>query len=132
METRRRSPFAKQLPRKSNIKPVKDGIYMRKCVYFQQQGIQLIITNAQSSDAGRYICVCVAEDGQEFESEYELNVETPPARNEIKPPQIEHAEAGSTVVLNCNPGQYANRYHWSRQQGHFAAGTDISSVSFSN
>lgn len=95
----------------------------------QQQGIQLVITNAQQSDAGRYICVCRTNDGQEFESEYELNVEIPPARNEIKPPQIEHAEAGSNVVLNCNPGRYANRYHWSRQQGHFAASTDISNVS---
>lgn len=88
----------------------------------------MIITNAQSTDAGRYICVCQTENGQQFESEYELNVEIPPARNEIKPPQIEHAEAGSTVVLNCNPGQYANRYHWSRQQGHFSAGTEISNV----
>lgn len=90
----------------------------------------MIITNAQSNDAGRYICVCRTDDGQEFESEYELNVELPPARSEIKPPQIEHAEAGSNVVLNCNPGQFANRYHWSRQQGHFAAGTEIASVSF--
>lgn len=54
----------------------------------QQQGIQLIITNAQESEAGRYICVCRTSDGQEFESEYELNVEIPPARNEIKPPQV--------------------------------------------
>lgn len=96
----------------------------------QQQGIQLIITNTQQTDAGKYICVCQTSDGQEFESEYELNVEMPPARNEIKPSQIEHAEAGTSVVLNCNPGRYANRYHWSRQQGHFAAETDISNVSF--
>lgn len=89
----------------------------------------MIITQAQSSDAGRYICVCTTPDGNEFESEYELNVETPPARSEIKPPQIEHAEAGSNVVLNCNPGQFANKYHWSRQQGHFAPGLDITSVS---
>lgn len=95
---------------------------------FQQQGIQLIITNAQQSDAGRYICVCRTNDGKEYESEYELNVETPPARNEVKPPQIEHAEVGSNVVLNCNPGRYVNRYHWSRQQGHFTSGTDISNV----
>lgn len=54
----------------------------------QQHGIQLIITNAQESDAGRYICVCRTNDGQEFESEYELNVESPPARNEVKPPQV--------------------------------------------
>lgn len=54
----------------------------------QQQGIQLIITNAKESDAGRYICVCRTGDGQESESEYELNVETPPARNEVKPPQV--------------------------------------------
>lgn len=96
----------------------------------QQQGIQLIITNAKQSDAGRYICVCQTSDGQEFESEYELNVEIPPARNEIKPPQVEHAEAGSNVVLNCDSDRYANRYHWSRQQGYFAAGTEISNVSF--
>ncbi|XP_055304959.1 basement membrane-specific heparan sulfate proteoglycan core protein isoform X6 [Sitodiplosis mosellana] len=94
---------------------------------FRQQGIQLVISNAQSADAGRYICVCTTRDGQVFESEYELNVEVPPARNEIKPPQIEHAEAGSNVVLNCNPGRFANKYHWSRQQGHFAAGLDITS-----
>lgn len=94
----------------------------------QQQGIQLIITNAQDSDAGKYICVCRTRDGQEFESEYDLTVETPPARNEIKPSQTEHAEVGSTVVLNCNPGQFANKYHWSRQNGHFEPSTDISSV----
>lgn len=88
----------------------------------------MVISNAQASDAGRYICVCTTRDGQVFESEYELNVEIPPARNEIKPPQIEHAEAGSNVVLNCNPGRFANKYHWSRQQGHFAAGLDITSV----
>lgn len=97
---------------------------------FQQQGIQLIITNAQSHDAGRYICVCRTANGQEYESEYELHVELPPARNEIKPSQIEHAEAGQTVVLTCNPGRFANKFHWSRQQGHFSAGTDISSVSY--
>lgn len=100
--------------------------------FLKQQGNQLIITNAQSTDAGRYICECTTVDGQAFESEYELNVEIPPARNEIKPAQIEHAEAGSNVVLNCNPGRFANKYHWSRQQGHFAAGTDITSVNISN
>lgn len=95
----------------------------------QQQGIQLVIRNAQNSDAGQYICVCTTEDGQEYESVYELSVEIPPARSEMQPAQIEHAEAGASVVLNCNPSQYANRYHWSRQQGHFAPETEISSVS---
>ncbi|XP_031635070.1 basement membrane-specific heparan sulfate proteoglycan core protein isoform X6 [Contarinia nasturtii] len=101
--------------------------YQRLPSNFRQHGIQLIISNAQSADAGRYICVCKTSNGQLFESEYELNVEIPPARNEIKPAQIEHAEAGSNIVLNCNPGRFANKYHWSRQQGHFAAGTDITS-----
>lgn len=96
----------------------------------QQYENKLIISNVQSSDAGRYICVCKTVDGKEFESEYELNVEIPPARNEIKPEQIEHAEAGTNIVLNCNSGRFANKYHWSRQQGHFAPGTDITSVSF--
>lgn len=96
----------------------------------QQQSNQLIITSVQSTDAGRYICVCQTPDGQQYESEYELTVETPPVRNEVKPPQIEYAEVGSGVVLHCNPDRFTSRYHWSRQQGHFAPGTDISSVSF--
>lgn len=106
--------------------------FLRLSIYLQQYGNQLVISNAQSNDAGKYICVCYTPDGQSFESEYELNVEIPPARNEIKPPQIEHAEAGSNVVLNCNSGRFANKHHWSRQQGHFAPGTDITSVCFEN
>lgn len=91
----------------------------------------MVITNAQLNDAGLYICICHTADGKQSQSEYDLSVEVPPPRNEVKPPQIEHAEAGKNVVLNCNPERYANRYHWSRQQGHFAPGQDISSVCIS-
>lgn len=86
----------------------------------------------QHFDSGKYICVCYTNDGQQFESEYQLNVEDEPARNEIRPSRIEHAEAGSTVVLHCNPERYATRFHWSRQHGHFAPGQDIYSVSLND
>lgn len=89
----------------------------------------MVITKAQIGDAGRYICVCETYDGHQYESDYELSIEIPPARNEIKPPQVEYADAGSNVVLHCNPDRFTTKYHWSRQQGHFAPGTDISSVS---
>lgn len=95
----------------------------------QQQGNQLYITDAQSGDAGRYICVCQTPNGEQFESEYVLTVENPPVKNEVRPAKIEYAEFGADTVLQCNPDRYTSKYHWSRQQGHFAPRADISSVS---
>lgn len=89
----------------------------------------MYISNVQHQDAGRYICICHTNDGQQFESEYLLTIEDEPARQEIKPARIEHADAGSFVVLQCQPDHYSNRFHWTRQHGHFAPGQDISSVS---
>lgn len=102
---------------------------LKKYFELQQQGNQLVITNAQNNDAGRYICVCQTPTGQEYESEYLLNIEVPPVRNEVKPAQVEYAEVGTSVVLHCNPDRYTTKYHWSRQQGHFSPGSDIGSVS---
>lgn len=96
---------------------------------FQQQGNQLIITNAQNFDAGRYICVCQTPNGEQYESEYVLTVENPPVKNEVRPAQIEYAEVGTNAVLRCNPDRYTTKYHWSRQQGHFAPEAEISNVS---
>lgn len=95
----------------------------------QQEGNQLIITNAQSQDSGRYTCKCITDEGQQYTSEYELNIEDAPARNEIRPPKVEHAEVASTVVLRCNSDRYPTKYHWSRQHGKFATGQNITSVS---
>lgn len=90
----------------------------------------MYITYAQSADAGRYICVCQTPNGEQFESEYVLTVENPPVKNEVRPAKIEYAEFGSDAVLQCNPDRYTTKYHWSRQQGHFAPHADISNVSF--
>lgn len=105
---------------------------MRFLIISQQAGNQLYISNVQPADSGRYVCVCYTYDGQQYESEYILNVEDEPARAEIKPPRIEHAEAGSTVVLHCNPERYANRYQWNRQHGQFAPGQITNSVRISD
>lgn len=88
-----------------------------------------MISNVQLHDAGRYICVCHTDDGQNFLSEYELNVEEEPVKNEIRPANVEHAEVGSNITLKCNSDRHPRRYHWSRQHGQFSPGQDIASVS---
>ncbi|XP_037037177.1 basement membrane-specific heparan sulfate proteoglycan core protein isoform X11 [Bradysia coprophila] len=94
---------------------------------FKQQGNKLQITNAQTQDSGLYSCICYTEEGQQYATEYELNIEEAPARKEMRPPKVEHADVGSTVVLRCNADRYPARFYWSRQHGNFAPGQDISS-----
>lgn len=66
-----------------------------------------------------------------YATEYELNVEEqPPAKNEIRPPKVEHADVGSTVVLRCNSQKYPARFQWTRQHGHFASGQITTNVIF--
>lgn len=89
----------------------------------------MIISNAQRQDSGRYTCKCVTDAGQQYMSEYELNIEDEPARNEVRPPKVEYAEVGSAVVLRCNADRNANHYHWSRQHGKFAPGQNVTGVS---
>lgn len=94
----------------------------------QQQDNKLIITNAQTQDSGLYTCICYTDEGQQYSTEYELNIEEAPARKEMRPPKVEHADVGSTVVLRCNADRYPAKFYWSRQHGNFAPGQDITSV----
>lgn len=96
---------------------------------FQQQGNKLVITNAQAQDSGLYSCICYTDEGQQYATEYELNIEEAPARNQM-PPKVEHADVGSTVVLRCNADRYPAKFYWTRQHGNFAAGQDVTSVRF--
>lgn len=111
-----------------NVFRIAKRFYVRFCV--QQQGNQLVISNVQSHDAGRYTCICHTENGQQFLSEYELTVEEEPLKNEVLPPKVEYAEVGSTTTLKCNTDRHPIRYHWSRQHGQFSAGQDINGVRF--
>ncbi|KAJ6634940.1 Basement membrane-specific heparan sulfate proteoglycan core protein, partial [Pseudolycoriella hygida] len=94
---------------------------------FKQQGNQLVITNAQTQDSGLYSCICYTDEGQQYTTEYELNIEAAPANKEMRPPKVEHADVGSTVVLRCNADRYPAKFYWSRQHGTFAPGQDVSS-----
>lgn len=91
----------------------------------------MVITNAQSQDSGLYSCICYTDEGQQYATEYELNIEEAPARNEIMPPpKVEHADVGSNVVLRCNADRYPAKFYWTRQHGNFAAGQEVTSVRF--
>lgn len=89
----------------------------------------MVITNAQTQDSGSYSCICYTEEGQQYATEYELNIEEAPARKEMRPPKVEHADVGSTVVLRCNADRYPAKFSWTRQHGNFASGQDVTSVS---
>lgn len=95
----------------------------------QQQGNRLVISNVRTQDAGKYTCICHTEDGNQFISEYELNIEERPLKNEVLPAKVEYAEVGSTTTLKCNTNRHPIRYHWSRQHGPFSPGQDINEVS---
>uniref|UniRef100_W4VRB4 Putative heparan sulfate proteoglycan 2 n=1 Tax=Corethrella appendiculata TaxID=1370023 RepID=W4VRB4_9DIPT len=91
---------------------------------FRQEGNRLIITNAHLNDAGKYTCVCYTDDGVQYFSDYELNVENAPAKHTARPPKVEHTEVGSTVLLKCNADRYPSSFQWSRQHGSFHPDTD--------
>lgn len=95
----------------------------------QQVGNQLIITNVQNQDSGRYRCRCITDEGEVYTSVYELTIDNLPSHSEIRPPKVEHAEVGSNVVLRCNADRYPAIFQWTRQHGQFAAGQNLESVS---
>lgn len=87
-----------------------------------------MINNVQKEDSGKYSCVCYTDEGQVYMSEYELNVEdAPPELTKMRPPKVEHAEVGSTVVLRCNSQRHPATYMWSRHHGSFSVEQNVSS-----
>ena len=89
----------------------------------------LYISNADTTNAGRYICKATTDDYQTYTAEFELHVDESPMSLEKRPPKVEHAEVRSTVVLRCNSDQYPATFHWSKDQGEISPEQDITSVS---
>jgi hypothetical protein len=85
----------------------------------------LVINNAQKQDSGKYSCICYTEEGSQYMSEYELNVDE--VASTLVTPKVEHAEVGATVLLRCNSPKHAATYSWSRNHGAFAPDVDTSS-----
>ena len=96
--------------------------------HFRQNGNRLSITNVKSDDAGTYTCLCRTDDGQEYMSDYELNIEATPPGKQTRPPKVEYADVGSTVILKCNSDRYPSTFLWSRQHGTFNPDISITKV----
>lgn len=86
-----------------------------------------MINDVQKENSGKYSCVCYTDEGQVYMSEYELSVEDAPAKQIQRPPKVEHAEVGATVVLRCNSHRHPATYSWSRQHGKFSPDLNTSS-----
>lgn len=95
---------------------------------FRQDNSRLIIENVQLQNQGTYVCKC-ENDGQVYQQEYELNVESD-NNVELLKPKVEYADVGSNVVLKCNSDRgYSTRYQWTRPIGQLPEGQDYTYVS---
>ncbi|XP_058452453.1 basement membrane-specific heparan sulfate proteoglycan core protein isoform X2 [Malaya genurostris] len=93
---------------------------------FRQDGNRLIIQDVTELDTGKYTCVCRTDEGLQYISDFELNV------NPVKQPEtlqktakVEYADRGSTVKLQCNTDIYPTSFQWSRDRGTFNADQNI-------
>ncbi|XP_055911049.1 basement membrane-specific heparan sulfate proteoglycan core protein isoform X7 [Eupeodes corollae] len=84
---------------------------------------KLIITNAETIDAGVYVCKCKTDEGDLYTTSYKLEIEDR-TKPKSKQPKIEYAEVGTNVKLNCDAENDPTSFRWSRQYLNLQPGKD--------
>ncbi|XP_058821183.1 basement membrane-specific heparan sulfate proteoglycan core protein isoform X2 [Topomyia yanbarensis] len=93
---------------------------------FRQDGNRLIVQDVTELDSGKYTCVCRTDEGLEYISDFELNVNSARQPETLqKTAKVEYADRGSTVKLQCNTDIYPTSFQWSRDRGSFNADQNI-------
>ncbi|XP_062558821.1 basement membrane-specific heparan sulfate proteoglycan core protein isoform X3 [Armigeres subalbatus] len=88
---------------------------------FRQDGNRLIIQNVVEGDSGKYTCVCRTDDGLQYISDFELQVNPGRHPESSRSSKVEYASRGSTVKLQCNTDYLQTSFQWSRDRGSFNA-----------